>query len=261
MKTILIMLACIALLGMHEASAQNLKVEFTTENISGAKYSPKHVFAVWVKNQGGTFQNTLIVYAERRKSSLKNWMANTGGYRTDAISGATLNSHRSHSVTWNLKNFAGQPLPAGTYKLCMEIASRDGGGPYREIEFTIGGDDYMVQPASGSNFKNIKLTYDNGITSAPSETLGINDSYFSIFPNPSNGQYLKANIKLEQSSFVDIDIYNLSMQKIKSLQFKLSEGEHTVPMDSELSGLPVGAYYLFLRTNHYRAGQQIIITP
>lgn len=156
------------LLWTNTAQAQELKLSFTTTAISGAEYSPRHIIAVWVKSSAGVYQRTLIVYASERKGYLYKWQSNSGGDKTDAITGATLSMMKSHSVTWDLKNIAGKPLPQGSYVLCMEMTSKDGQGPYREIPFNVGTSNYTLTPEDGSNFKSISIDFKNS-------TTGIND--------------------------------------------------------------------------------------
>lgn len=244
-------------IGLAPAKAQELTVSFTTTSISGAEYSPNHILAVWVKNSAGTYQRTLMVYAKDRKGYLYKWQGSSGGDKTDAVTGATLTSHQTHSVTWNLKNIAGQTLPQGSYLLCMEMTSMDGQGPYREISFTVGSDSYTLTPADGNNFKNISIAYKSSGTSVDEPTLNHADDLLKIVTDPLTGG-ITALISLEKDSETTIELFDVSQKKLSSTKRKLNEGLNRIDLSSETASLAPGVYFILVETDHYTLGKKFI---
>lgn len=239
------------------AFTKELTLTFTTTSISGAKYSPRHILAVWVKNSSGQYQRTLIVYAKERKGYLYKWQSISGGDNTDAITGATLSSPQSHSVTWDLTNYAGQALPDGEYTLCMEITSYDGQGPYREISFTVGNDSYELTPSDGSNFIDISLNYDSGIIVSSSGIFDVGN-YLKVFPNPAKGRIM-ADVVLEKDSKTDIRIINSRKQIIAHKKLTLKQGNNNVDLGVDAGSLPQGLYLVIITTDHYVIGEKLLI--
>jgi len=238
------------------AVAQELQVTFTTTAISGAKYSPYHILAVWVEDSNGKYVRTIMVSAKTRIKELYKWNSNSGGNTADALTGATISAHKAHTVTWDLKDYAKNTVANGTYKLCMEMASDNKQGPYREIVFTTGGSSYTTNPSDQNNFVNITLAYTAGTSSV--ETVDMTDNYLKIFPNPSAGN-LNVNLYLEQDSKTSISIISMQNQLLVSKNINLREGQNQLDLSSDAMQLPKGIYLLLVKTNHYTIGRKLII--
>lgn len=128
-----------------------LSVNFTTNSYNG-KYAPKHVLAAWITDDSGAFVKSLMVYASSRKSYLTNWYKSTSsGDKTDAVTGATLNSHGALNCTWNGKNSAGTTVPDGVYKLCVEFTENNSTGRYTTFSFTKGVSSNSTDSSTQSN--------------------------------------------------------------------------------------------------------------
>lgn len=112
-------------------SSKNFSVTTTSYN---GHYAPRHVLAIWIEDSSGKFVKTLLVNAAARKSYLTNWISNSSG--TDASTGATLNSHSTHTVTWNGTNKSGTAVATGTYKLCVEYTEDNGTGKMKTSDFS-----------------------------------------------------------------------------------------------------------------------------
>jgi hypothetical protein len=250
------LIVSILLLSTINTNAQELTITFTTTQISGAHYAPNHVFAVWIKDANNNYVRTLMVYAQQRKSYLFKWKSNSGGNLTDAITGATTSSFKSYSISWNLKNYQNNTVPAGSYKLCMEMTSDHIQGPYREIDFTTGGNSYSLTPTDEKNFKNVSLAYMQGTTGI--ETTFNPEKYVKIFPNPSVGN-LFADLYLEQNSETTFSFYSLNNQLVARKKITLSEGQNRVDLCHEAHNLPTGEYLLLVETNHYTIGNRFVI--
>ena len=236
--------------------AQVFQSTFTTTAISGAKYSPNHVLAVWVEDSNGKYVRTLLLNAKTRKTYLYKWNVNSGGDVTDAVTGATISTHKEHTVTWDLKDYAKNAVQAGTYKLCIEMTSENKQGPYSEIGFTVGGAAYTSNPANLSNFTNISLAYNPGTTA--SNMVDYTNRVVKLYPNPSKGN-LTAEIYLVEDSKTVIDIFDVKNNLLSSKSVYLTKGDNRVSLNSGAMSLPKGIYLLLVTTNHYKVGQKLVI--
>jgi hypothetical protein len=114
-------------------SSKNFSVTTTSYN---GQYAPRHVLAIWIEDSSGKFVKTLLVNAAARKSYLTSWISNSSGNTTDATTGATLNSHSTHTATWNGTNKSGTAVATGTYKLCVEYTEDNGTGKMKTQDFS-----------------------------------------------------------------------------------------------------------------------------
>ncbi|MEZ4252164.1 MAG: DUF2271 domain-containing protein [Polyangiales bacterium] len=134
-------------------------LEFTVlTSPPGGKYAPKNIGAIWVERADGTFVHTLEMWARTRRRYLVQFRSRTGSNTVDAVTGATLTSHRTHSVRWNLTDVAGCAVSPGDYKLVLELTDRDGSGPLFEIPFTYDGGDLDLVPEDQRTFTAMHLT-------------------------------------------------------------------------------------------------------
>ncbi|MCB9622268.1 MAG: DUF2271 domain-containing protein [Sandaracinus sp.] len=134
-------------------------LEFTVlTSPPGGKYAPKNIGAIWVERADGTFVHTLEMWARTRRRYLVQFRSRTGSNTVDAVTGATLTSHRTHAVRWNLTDVAGCAVSPGDYKLVLELTDRDGSGPLFEIPFTYDGGDLDLVPEDQRTFTAMHLT-------------------------------------------------------------------------------------------------------
>jgi len=250
------MIGSILMLTSLSTKAEQLNISFTPTQISGAHYAPNHIIAVWIKDANNNYVRTLMIYANKRKQYLYSWNANSGGNITDATTGATASSFKAYSINWNLKDYKNNTVPAGSYKLCMEMTSDNKQGPYREIDFTIGGSSYTDTPADGQNFKNISITYTSATTAAANSLL--TDNYVKLFSNPSSGN-LFAYIFLEQNSETTISAYTMGNRLVFRKKTRLNEGQNRIDLKSDANLLAPGVYLLLVETNHYTIGNKFTI--
>jgi len=123
--------------GASAASVSTLAFDVLTRS-QGGKYSPKNIGAIWIETSDGQFIKTLEVWADRRARYLSRWNSEAGASRVDAVSGATLRSHATHSVTWDLTDESGGAVAPGEYKIVVEATDRDATGASHEVPFTLG---------------------------------------------------------------------------------------------------------------------------
>ncbi|NPD46054.1 MULTISPECIES: DUF2271 domain-containing protein [unclassified Lentimicrobium] len=186
----LLLLSLFASIGLFAQTYGELTVTATTSN-AGGNYNPRNVVAIWVENDNGEFVKTLMAYAQNRKTHLNTWQASTGAAgseynTTDAITGATRNSHATRSCTWNGLDFNGDLMPDGTYHVWMELTDKNNTGNYSSFTFTKGIDPDTQTPADVPSFAGISIHWQpsgTGIAVTDKENL------YSITNNPGNGIY------------------------------------------------------------------------
>jgi hypothetical protein len=144
-----------------DAAAEGLTVQFdTTPN--GGPYAPKNIVAVWIEGPGGAFEKTIGRWSATRTSHLVAWVL-ASGQDTDAVSGATRPSHTQRlTVTWDLKDKAGQVVPDGTYTIRMELADSNATQPAQNHQGTFTFDKNgtaATQNVSGNGFNNVAIDY------------------------------------------------------------------------------------------------------
>ncbi|OFY20652.1 MAG: hypothetical protein A2W98_00865 [Bacteroidetes bacterium GWF2_33_38] len=180
----------------------NVSFAFTTQTANG-EYSPKHVLAAWVTTSSGTYVKSLKVMAQERIQYLYAWKATSSSDKTDAITGATLNSHQTHNLSWNCKDLSGVDVADGDYKLWVEFTDKDGVGPKQSYTFTKGATLVSLNPADVTNFKSVSIQYTpatNDIASVSSE-----NKYVTVFPNPFSEE---VKIVVKDSENNKLYIYN-----------------------------------------------------
>lgn len=128
-----------------------LTFKVTTTTMRG-RYSPKHVLAIWVTDAQGKFVKTLAKHAFIRGRYLTGWNSAASGNVVDAVTSATLNSHGTRTLTWNLTDVMKKPVPDGDYKIVMELTENDRTGVTATVPFTKGPTKAMVMPPDAPSF-------------------------------------------------------------------------------------------------------------
>jgi hypothetical protein len=94
------------------------------------RFAPRHVLAIWVTDDKGTFVRTLKVCAKRYGKYLRKWQQSTKGNRVDAVTSASLRAHGKHTVTWDGRDVEGKAAPDGTYRIQVEFTEVNDAGPF-----------------------------------------------------------------------------------------------------------------------------------
>jgi hypothetical protein len=139
-----------------------LTVAVTTVTADGS-YSPRNIGAIWIADAQGKFVKSLKVWANARIRHLVTWnmvttAAGSARNRVDAITSATVNSHRTHVAFWSCSSFAGARVPDGSYKVCYEMtesnSSYQGEDPTSTdcVPFTKGTAAFRDAPPDEENF-------------------------------------------------------------------------------------------------------------
>ena len=123
----------------------------------GGRYAPKNIGAIWIETAAGQYVKTVERWANRRRQYLTNFNSASGQNVTDAVSGATLTAHITHNLTWNLKGLDNCEIPAGEYRVRMELTDRDSTGVVATFPFTKGTTAVVTHPADAPQFHDLTL--------------------------------------------------------------------------------------------------------
>ncbi|MEI2747932.1 MAG: DUF2271 domain-containing protein [Ferruginibacter sp.] len=123
----------------------------------GGRYQPKNIGAIWIETAAGQYVKTVKRWANRRLQYLTRYRTASGGDVTDAITGATLTSHITHDVTWNLTDRNRCEVPAGQYRVVMELTDQDAAGAYATFLFTKGTTPATTNPTATAQFHDLVL--------------------------------------------------------------------------------------------------------
>lgn len=135
------------------------ELTFTVRTVTAnGTYSPKHVLAIWIEDADG-FVKTRKAMANQRKQYLYTWHAASAYNVVDAITGPTLNSHQTHTVTWNCEDLSGNIVPDGVYTVWVEFTDKHAQGPLYTLDFTKGTEAMSLSPADQTYFKDIQLDF------------------------------------------------------------------------------------------------------
>jgi hypothetical protein len=124
----------------------------------GGRFAPRNVGAIWIETGAGTFVRTLEVWGNMRAKWLSAWLASGAGDTVDAVTGATLAEHLTHTVTWNLRDAHGCEAPAGQYALRIELTDRSGAGATLAIPFAKEFVGFVLMPPDTATFQGMRVT-------------------------------------------------------------------------------------------------------
>ncbi len=209
-KTIFLVGIIVVSLNINAQTNGTLTFTATTINQFGER-QPKNIMAIWITNASGTFVKTLKKMAGQREQYLYQWKANSASNTTDAITGATLLTHQTHTVNWNCKNISQTVVPDGDYKVWIEFTDGNYQGVYTSFTWTKSASSQNLTPSS-SILSNVSLVW----TPTPSTVLDNESSNtLSVFPNPF---YNQLNFVISNTTNpIAIQIYDITGRKIAFL--------------------------------------------
>jgi len=221
------------------------EVSFTVKTVTdGGNYAPKHVLAIWVEDANG-FVKTRKVLANQRIQYLYTWKVSSNYNDVDAITGPTINSHQTHTVTWDCRDLEGAIVPDGDYNIYAEFTEKHAQGPVTMVTFTKGPDAQVLDPADEDHFINMHLEY--------TAFVGIenitNKNEVGVFPNPSTGYIQFTNIDSE----TQVSVFD--MKGVLVGDYLLSK--ENISLD--LNDLTSGIYMLRLNIKGEIVNQKLII--
>lgn len=175
MKNILLILSFWFFTPAFVQTSGNLSFNFSEVNKpASATYNSygKHVLAVWIQSDSGTFVKTISRNVGNvTRDHLQTWADNSGGSASNAIAancnvvsattGATLASFGPRSVNWDGKDANGINVPDGTYKISIEETWNHGSSNtvVRSFSFVKGQNMESQTPVADANFKDINLIW------------------------------------------------------------------------------------------------------
>lgn len=158
---------------MQKNSNAGGELSFTVRTVTASgNYSPKHVLAIWIEHDGD-FVKTRKAMANQRKQYLYTWKASSDYNVVDAITGATLTSHQTHTVTWDCTDLDGNIVPDGEYDVYAEFTDKHAQGPLYTLSFTKGADALSLSPGDETYFKDIELEFTPMIAGFSSGTTAL----------------------------------------------------------------------------------------
>ena len=144
---------------IHAQTSGSLSFSVTTTEPPG-NYSGVHVFALWIEDASGNFIKTKMRYAQSRIQYLNVWINQSNYNVTDAITGPTIGTHGTKTITWNATDVSGTLVPDGTYHVWMQMSDKNSAGPTHSVTFVKGPTPISNQTFSNSgNFTNITLSW------------------------------------------------------------------------------------------------------
>jgi len=211
MKYLFTLLIFFAIATCFGQTSGNMTFTVNTVNYS-APYSPRHILAIWIADGSGIWIKTRkrIYQNTAYRQYLTNFKNATGGTynATDATTGATLQAHTTHTVSWDGKDVNGNLVADGTYRVYVEFTSANATGKLYYCEFTKGTDAVTLTPANLTYFQNINLTWTPESTSA--NDLETVTSKQMCFPNPFT------DLMVINSGRDQVNIYNIAGKRVRS---------------------------------------------
>jgi hypothetical protein len=229
-----------------ESVATDGNVSFTVKTVTyNGDRSPKNIVAIWVEDKDGNFIKTRLLQADKRKEWLLTWNEKSKGSTVDATTGATLNSHQTHTVAWDCKDESGSQVEDGEYRIVVEFTEAHSQGPLTSVTFTKGPASEIITPADETNFIDMRLEY-TVLTTDIAEILS-GSQELKIYPNPFT-DLTTIQFNTAETSPVELKVYNLKGMLLRDVKYiPGSAGEQSIQWDGTDNArkpLPAGTYLL-----------------
>lgn len=139
-----------------------LNFSVRTATYNGA-YAPRNAGVIWITNAQGQFVKTIKVWANQYRSTLVRWVNNSGQNTQGALTGASLNNHQLHNITWNGNNYQGTEAPDGTYTVNIEFTEHNAHagnmGKFKQVSFTKGPEAVNLTIPNETYFRDMSLSW------------------------------------------------------------------------------------------------------
>jgi len=218
MKKNLILLSALLMLcfAFPTAAQTDGTVSFSVRTVTNHDvYSPENILAIWLESPGGIFVRTFKVRAANRIAHLYTWKLISGMNTTDAITGATLSNHTTHSITWNCRNLSNQLMADGEYRIRVEFTEAHNQGPVANYVFTKGATSETINYPDQTYFKDAVLTYT--VLTDIQDEQGIK---LSVYPNPFEDVVIFAVAGTSNAGQLTLEVYDsLGNLVVRTLEF------------------------------------------
>lgn len=255
----LLMMSTITISAQHVTDVLGFKVRTSSP---GGNFSPKNIGAIWIEDANGNFVKTLKRWAQNRKQYLYTWNNKTAGNDVDAVTSATLSSHQTHQITWNLTDINGNKVPNGEYTLRVELTDQHAQGPLASFSFPVGDSSNVLTFPDEAYFHDIQLYWNSTTTDVNNENeIALNYKLNNNFPNPFNPSTI-ISYSIPQNAFVTLNVYNVVGEKIKTLvSEQQTAGNYIVNFDasSARGGFTSGIYFYSLTANDFVQTKKMIL--
>jgi hypothetical protein len=104
----------------------------------GYRFAPRNVGAIWIERADGAFVRAIERWYSVRGAYLFTFRESAGDRVVDGVSGATLDAHRPHDATWDLRDVEGCPVAAGGYRVRVELTDGNRAGRTADLAFELG---------------------------------------------------------------------------------------------------------------------------
>lgn len=268
MKKILVAITVLVVLAVYASTAQSTtgNMTFTVKTISNnTGYSPKHVLAIWIKDGQGNFVVSCKVMANIRKKHLVKWKSSSLENTTNAITGVTLSTHQTHTITWDGKDYSGNLMADGVYQVWVEYTSQNSAsgqpaGPYMSLEFNKTAVSEHLAPANLTYFNNIVLDWvPDGVGIEEAASL---NSRVLVYPNPFS-ENVKLQFDIDKQSQLQAYVVDQAGKMIAVLANEVvSAGGYELTWDGKNernSKEPSGIYFIVLRVNGIYTSHKVLM--
>jgi hypothetical protein len=202
-------------IGLSAQTNGTLTFSATTVNQFGT-YQPNNIMAIWITTSTGAFVKTLKKEASQRVQYLYKWKANSSSNVTDAIVGATLSSHQTHTVNWNCKNVSQVVVPDADYKVWIEFTDGDYQGIYTSFTWTKGPASQILNPTHAA-LTNVSIQWTPNGAGVEEDAVS---KKITVYPNPFCNEL---NFVIENTNGnCLVDIYDVVGKKVSHLEKTLN---------------------------------------
>ncbi|MEI6348202.1 MAG: DUF2271 domain-containing protein [Bacteroidota bacterium] len=202
-------------IGLSAQTNGTLTFTATTLTQNGT-YKPYNIMAIWITTSTGTFVKTLKRQAAQRVQYLTKWKANSASNVTDAIAGATLSSHQTHTVSWNCKNVSQVVVPDADYKVWIEFTEGDYTGPFASFTWTKGPTAQTLTPTNAA-LSNVSIHWTPNGAGVEEDA---SSKKMTVYPNPFCNEL---NFVIENTNGnCLVDIYDVVGKKVSHIEKTLN---------------------------------------
>lgn len=141
------------------------------------RYQPTHLLVIWIEDEAGTpvkvigrwagaFQRYLTTFNERVPDAFggglfgpRDGSVPIGQLDPDVITSPTLRAHEPQELTWDLTDYAGNPVPDATYFIYIEANDDNFESSLAVIEMRKGPEPMTAEQGESERFAYVRVSY------------------------------------------------------------------------------------------------------